>query len=315
MAKTSIIIPANGERFLGETITDLLAKATGDIEILAMLDGNWPEPPIPEHPKVIFTHFGVTRGMRACINAGARLAKGDYLMKIDAHCSITQGYDEILQAICPDNAIVIPRRGSLEPYGQPWGQVKPNGKPPVDAHFLSYPFEVGRAGVGLHGQVWNERARDRADFDFDEEMSSQGSCWYMRKSHWARLGEMDEVKATPYGNGYGNFVQEMQELGNKTWLGGGSMHVNKNVQYLHWHKGKEGRGYFIDKRQMSRGNIFCTRYWMNDGWRKERPDTKPLRWLIEHFWPVPGWPKDAQGALDWDAVERATAEYEAANAQ
>jgi hypothetical protein len=89
-------------------------------------------------------------------------------------------------------------------------------------------------------------------------------------------------------------VSEFQELGNKTWLGGGKVMVNKKVTYLHWHKGKSGRGYFIDKRAMARGHDHTIRFWMLDQWDKRQHD---LRWLIEHFWPVPSWPADLDVAF------------------
>lgn len=283
--KVSILIPANGEKYLQPTIDDLLAHATGEIEIIAVLDGWWPQPPLKDHRRVHIIHWGKTRGMRDAINAAARIATGAYFMKIDAHCSVSQGFDEVLvRDYHETNWIVVPRRSSLDPTI--WGPLD-NGKSPVDAHFLSYPFEEGRPGAGLHGTVWNDRSRRRKDILLDEEMSSQGSCWFMAREHWDRLGDMEVEK-------YGTFIQEFQELGLKTWLGGGKVMVNKQCQYLHWHKGKEGRGYFIDKRNMARGSEFTTRYWMLDQWAERKHD---LRWLIERFAPVPTWPADLDAAF------------------
>jgi hypothetical protein len=37
----SVIVPSRSERFLVPTVTDLLAKAQGPIEILVVLDGYW----------------------------------------------------------------------------------------------------------------------------------------------------------------------------------------------------------------------------------------------------------------------------------
>jgi glycosyltransferase involved in cell wall biosynthesis len=303
MAKVSIIIPANGEKFLQPTIKNLIANARGDYEIIAVLDGYWPDPPLADHPRLSLLHWGTTRGMRPAINAAVEMAKGEFLMKIDAHCSVTEGFDEVLAADCADDWIVVPRRGSLDPYREPFGQLKENGKSAVDYHYLSYPFEQNRPGAGLHGTVWNERARTRLHLDFDDEMSSQGSCWFMTRKHWYRIGPMET-------HNYGNFIQEMQEIGLKTWLGGGQMKINKRCKYLHWHKGQEGRGYFIDRRQMHRGSIFCVKHWMTDSWAERK---RNMRWLIEHFWPVPTWPRHADGSLDWDTVERDTAHFCANN--
>lgn len=285
MAKVSVIIPARGERFLLPTIEDVLTKATGDIEVIVVLDGWWPDPPLPDYPNLVVIHRGEAQGMRPAINSAAAIAKGDYLMKCDAHCMFEQGFDRILRADCDGDWVVVPRRYSLD--AENW-TIQKNGKSPVDAHFLSYPYEENRLGVGMHGQVWNERARERLHILIDDEMSSQGSCWFMSRRHFDWLGGLHLA-------GYGNFVQEFQEIGNKTWLGGGRVVVNKNTWYAHWHKGKAGRGYWISKGEMARGAEWCIDYWMNDRWPERVRD---LAWLIEKFWPVPGWPVDWQERLE-----------------
>lgn len=305
MPKLSVLIPSRGERFLGETVRDVLAKARGDVEVVAVLDGYWPDAPLPSDgdPRLVILHTGAARGMRPAINAAARLARGTHLMKLDAHCMLAEGFDVTLLAECDDDWLVVPRRHPLEPIS--W-TIQDNGKPPVDAHYLSYPFErPGDPACGLHGTVWRTRARERLDVPLDDEMSSQGSCWLMSRRHWDRIGEMDVSK-------YGNFIQEMQELGLKTWLGGGQMKVNKRTWYAHLHKGKTyGRGYFISRGEQTDGTVFARDYWMNDRWESR---TRDLRWLVERFWPVPGWPTDAAGGLDWDAVARATREGTCASA-
>lgn len=47
MPRVSVIIPARNERFLPQTVADLLAHGS-DIEIIAVLDGYWPAEPQPE---------------------------------------------------------------------------------------------------------------------------------------------------------------------------------------------------------------------------------------------------------------------------
>ena len=106
MAKVSVLIPARNERFLVQTVADVLQKATGSIEIIVVLDGYWPEPQLPDWPDLVIIHRGRARGMRAAINAAAAIAKGDYLMKTDAHCMFGEGFDEILKADCEDDWIV-----------------------------------------------------------------------------------------------------------------------------------------------------------------------------------------------------------------
>jgi hypothetical protein len=294
MAKLSVVIPARNEPFLRPTVVDLLAKAKGDTEVIAVLDGYWPDPPLPDDPRLIVIHNTEPIGMRPCINAGMRIAKGEFLMKLDAHCLVGEGFDEILKADCEEDWIVVPRRGSLD--AEHWCREE-NGKAWVDAHYLSYPYDPNpsRQGDGLQGVVWSQRSRARLDVPVDLEMQSQGSCWFTTRKHWDRLGEMEVTK-------YGDFVREFQELGLKTFLGGGRCMVNKNTFYLHLHKGKRyGRGYHLDPSEIDAGSKFCVRYWMLDEWKERAHD---LRWLIEKFSPVPGWPVD----LD-EAFARARTEY------
>lgn len=279
--KVSILIPVCKEQFLNKTINSLLLKAVGDIEIIVSLDGYWPEE-IIEDPRVQYIHFSNRRGMRACINAGASIATGEYLMKIDGHCMVALGFDEKLKADCEDNWVVIPRRYRLDPEN--WILTEEN-KPPIDYEYLNWPHS-NPSEIGLHGNVWNERTIERMDkpeYLIDDNMSFQGSCWFMSKKHWDWLGGMSEV-------GYETFVQEAQEIGLKTWLGGGRVVTNKKTWYAHLHKGKKyGRGYFIDKREMIRGRDYSVDFWMNNKWSERKHG---IAWLIEKFMPVPTWPED-----------------------
>ncbi len=285
----SVLIPTNQEKFLTQTIKDILAKASGDIEIIVTLDGYWPHDldqkwgqSIVDDERVHYIHFSKSRGMRAGINAAAALAHGEYLMKLDGHCMLDQGFDTKLKADIEDNWIVIPRRKRLDAVN--W-VIQDVGKPDIDYEYLNWP-KANPSEVGIHGNIWNERTRERLnkpEYELDDNMSFQGSCWFMTRKHWDWLGGLSEV-------GYETFVQEAQELGNKTWLGGGRVVTNKKTWYAHLHKGKDiGRGYFIDKREMVRGRDYSVDYWMNNRWEERVHD---IAWLVEKFWPVPTWPEN-----------------------
>jgi glycosyltransferase involved in cell wall biosynthesis len=286
MAKLSLIIPSRNEKFLVPTVESVLRNAVDEIEVIVILDGYWPIPPLPDDPRIVVLHRGTAQGMRPGINAAVMMATGEWLMKLDAHCDVSLAFDTFLKTESDKDWVVVPRRMSLDPFK--WAR-EDNGRSPVDAHYLSYPFErENDSSCGMHGTVWNARARARKDVLIDDEMSSQGSCWFMHRNHWNRIGRMEPEK-------YGNFIQEFQEIGLKTWLGGGQVKVNKNCHYLHLHKGKiHGRMYFISKQEMQAGADFATHYWMTDSWEKR---VHNLKWLIERFSPVPGWPEDLDMAF------------------
>lgn len=273
----SIIIPSRNEPFLRKTVEDILQKAQGEIEVIVVLDGYWDTP--PEDPRVRVLHRGKSHGMRNGITSAAAIARGKYLLKCDAHVMFDEGFDVKLAADCEPDWVVIPRRKRLD--AENWC-IQDVGKPDIDYEYLSYPDDPNDfGGPGLNGRVWNERAKERKDILIDENMSFQGSCWFMHKDYFNFLELMDEEN-------YGTFSNEAQEIGLKAWLSGGKVMTNKKTWYAHLHKGKKmGRGYFLDKRTVEKGAAY-TRKWMNEFpvWHKQKYS---LLWLIRRFKNVPGW--------------------------
>jgi glycosyltransferase involved in cell wall biosynthesis len=127
----SIVIPARNEQFLNKTIEELLSKSHGEIEILVHLDGYWSEP--IGDPRVRYIHRGEPIGMRRGITSCVQIARGEYVMKIDAHCMVDEGFDVKLVADCEPNWVVIPRRKRLD--AERW-EVQDVGKPDVDYNYL-----------------------------------------------------------------------------------------------------------------------------------------------------------------------------------
>lgn len=286
--KLTIVIPARHELYLAQTVADILAKATGDIEIVLVLDNYWPDPMIPDDPRLKVVHWSRRRGMRAAINAAAEIGTGEYLLKVDAHCMFAQGFDEVLKADCDDHWLVVPRRHALD--ADAW-DVK--DKPPVDYEYLAYPAIDENNQLGIHGRVWGSRAVDRRQYKIDENMSFQGSCWFMKMEYFQKLiYPMDEEH-------YGMFIGEPQELGLKVWLSGGQVMVNKNTWYAHLWKGQPYREKFLKQmgfpytrvglKERAKGNAFSLDFWFNNRWTERKHD---LEWLVDRFYPVPSWPED-----------------------
>lgn len=275
--KLSILIPSRNEIFLSHTINDLFKNAVGDIEVIAVLDGYWPAPLPEDRPNLILLHRGVPMGMRAAINGAAAIAKGDYLMKCDAHCMFAYGFDEVLLKDIQDGQVVIPRRKRLD--AENW-TIQDVGKPDIDLHYLCNPMN-NKDGFSMHGAIWPAMDKTRLDIAIDETPSFQGSFWLMSAKHFRNfLGGMSE-------EGYGGFTQEPQEIGMKTWLGGGQVVVNKNTWYAHLHKGtKYGRGYFQGRNEIAAGHTYSAKYWMNNRWSQRMHD---MEWFVDKFSPMPTW--------------------------
>ena len=267
----SVIIPSRNEPYLQKTIQDLLSKAKQDIEIIVALDGWWDNlDDIVNDPRVTYLHFSEPRGMRNAINTAVSISKGDYLLKTDAHCMFSEGFDVVLKKNCEYDWVVVPRRYALIP--KLWEiEKRTNDKYPIDYMYLS---------KELHAIPWKERNinLELKNKLIDDLMSTQGSCWFMRKSYYYWLELEDEIN-------YGSFASEFQEIGFKVWLSGGKVKVNKGVWYAHFHK-TEGRGYSLGNKDFEIAENYVKR-WVNEKvWRKQR---KPFSYMINKFMPIPGW--------------------------
>jgi len=267
----SIIIPSRNEPYLEKTVRDVLKKAVGNIEVIVFLDGWWDKAEnIVDDKRVIYIHKSKSIGMRGGINSCVAISKGEYLLKIDAHILFEKGFDEVLKKYHKDNWVQVPRRYSLDVFK--WEMEKRNDdKYPVDYAYLDKEF---------HGREWREKNKDESlkYKHVDSLMSSQGSCWFMKKSYYHSLELMDEEN-------YGTFAREFQEISLKCWLSGGQVMVNKNTWYAHWHK-TESRGYSLDHKESDKATKFMEKWMKDKGWHKQ---TLPIDWLINKFSPVPTW--------------------------
>lgn len=120
--------------------------------------------------------------------------------------------------------------------------------------------------------------------ELDADLSSQGSCWFMSKRHWQRLGPMNIDL-------FGSFFGESQEIGLTTQLvHGGAMMRTKRTWYAHLRKSsKYGRGYVLGPNGHKRGAALMLRRCILNEWPGQ---TRTFESLIEQFWPLPGWPTD-----------------------
>jgi len=273
----SIIIPSRNEMFLSKTVDDIFAKARGDFEVIVVLDEQ-DQPLIPRDRLIVLKKEGKP-GMKSALIQGIKAARGEYIMKSDAHCMFGEGFDVTLSAECEYNWVVIPRRFSLEPSNWTIRDFRPT----VDYEYIPFPYVADLVSVKTGGK-WHSRTAERKDILIDENMTFQGSVWFVNKKYFWELGAFEP---TTTGD---DFLLESEELGNKSWLSGGKVMTNKKTWYAHLHKGNEyGRGYFLDKRPLKRQRVHHIDFWWNNRWEKA---TRKMEWLIDHFWPIPSYPDD-----------------------
>lgn len=290
MVELSVIIPNRNSPFLEKTIWDILENAGCEVEVIVNVDENWPET-LTTDPRVTYIHPGAPIGMRAGINACAKLAKGKYIMKCDDHVAFSPQFGRILidnhqyQNADTSNWVQVPRRYALDPVN--WKpEERTDSKYPVDYMYQDFPRKGKANDDGTHGVEWRERRDSNKDNLLDETPSMQGSCYFMTKDYF------DNFLHGLHEEGYGQFAQEAQEIGFKTWLGGGKLMVNKMCWYAHLHKGKTyGRFY-----KMPGGNVeadaWSAEHWLNN---REPGMVHDFAWFINEQFPgMPGWESNWQ---------------------
>lgn len=272
MHDVTVIIPARNEQFLNKTIEDIVEKREIDTHVIAVLEGYWPEP-IVNHPKVHYIHFSQPRGMRGALNAGVEIARSKFVMKLDGHCMVSQGFDKVLAETCRPNWVCVPTRHRLDPEN--W--VINDG----NRHPINYQY-INPNNDSLDGKVWDQKNRNKAleKIRIDDLISCQGSCYFMHRDWWHEMELLDEEN-------YGTFRKDPQEVTFKTWTYGGRCVRVKDCWYAHLHKGRKyGRGYFASKSDHNVGDEYVKKWWTDSAWHKQKI---PLRDIFAKFPDMPGW--------------------------
>lgn len=317
MSDLSILIPARNEMFLARTVEDILGNIRGDTEVIAVCDGNWPTPPIPDHPRVTLVHHE-SIGQRAATNEAARLSRAKFIMKCDAHCSFDEGFDLKLMKEFEFLWTVVPKQYNLHVFD--WvcacGRRSYQGPTPKiceekDKHGnviaggcggtdirremvwkprLSRKSDCWRFDSDLHFQYWGARGAlpENKKADIIESMSLLGACWMMHRERYWELEGMDEK--------HGSWGQMGTEIACKTWLSGGRLVTNKRTWFAHMFRtqgGDFGFPYPNPGSAVEKARTRSRELWQGGNWPKAK---YPLSWLIKKFNP-PGWAEPTKGLV------------------
>lgn len=298
MVALSILIPARNEIFLGRTIADILEHSEADTEIIAVLDGYWPEPGIPQNERVTILHYPESIGQRAATNRAASIARGRYLMKVDAHCAFAQGFDRILLEDMQPDYCMVPVMRNLHAfdwvcpnghrrYQGPSGVCAECGEPTtMDMVWIaktSPQSTAYRFDTEPHFQYFNEyKKRPEGRGDLTETMSLQGSCFMISRDNYFAWNVSDES--------WGSWGSQGIEVAFKTWMHGGRVMCDHRTWYAHMFRTQGGDFSFpyemsAAQQEAAKGKA---REFINS-----HPDT--LKMLLDKFAPVPGW--EQRGSL------------------
>lgn len=290
--KVSIIIPARGETFenLSRTVQSIYENATGDFELIIGYDGTPPHNLKGiEDSRTKVIAFPSTVGIKTNLNAMCAMATGKYILKLDAHCRVGKGFDEILQADMQEDWIVMPRFKIIK---EDWSiQMRDGVEEIYDYFYLCCPLTDPKGFRFKAGGHWPERTRERMDIMIDETPQIHGSCWFITKEHYFELGGFPNVD--PYGH-----AMEPINLALKNWLKGGKVMVNKNTWYAHLHQQNNKRGYHMSKEQEVYTYESTAKHWMSNN---EPNLIHDMRWFIGKKFPnMPTWENWEKNYANWE---------------
>ena len=312
----TVIIPSRNEMFLARTIEEILKKIRGKTEVIATLDGAWADPPVKDDPRVTIIHNAESKGQRAACNQAAKLSDAKYIMKCDAHCAFDEGFDVKLLADMKDDWTVTPvmrnlhafdwvcKKCSNRRYQSPTPTKCNNSKCDNTTDFVRDFKWIGKNNPQSDSFSFNsepqfqyfKQYRSRPEYKEDLEktkltssLSLQGSFFLMTREKYWELGICDE--------GFGSWGSQGIEVAVKTWLSGGRVLVNHKTWYAHMFRtqgGDFGFPYPQSDRKIKQARAYANDLFFNNKWPKA---VHPLRWLLEKFWPVPGWTQEELDSL------------------
>lgn len=170
----SVIIPARQEPYINKTIESLYDNASEQIEVIVVLDGEKAD--IDPRAKVILHPEPL--GRRVSMNEAAAIARGEYLLHIDAHCSMTPEWDKKLSEFCLPDTIVVSLIANMDE--NTWKN-KPN-----------HTYTFVSLDENLIERWWGKYKRLRDCRITEETMALTGCGWMIRKDYYQKLGGCDE---------------------------------------------------------------------------------------------------------------------------
>lgn len=321
--RLSILVPARNEFYhdidlLYETVTNVLANTSDKCEVIVVLDGydsQWPLQPLPIHPRLTIIQHRKSIGQRAATNEAARIATGEWVCKLDAHCAVGPDFDtRLLEGAQPHWTIV---GGQYNLLVFEWAckrcdwrkdqSPKPARCEKCNSRYLKQvkiwkprDGQEGRRRAYTHSwrfdstltfQYWGEYAADEAyckkhkrqfrpetQQPIHDTMCLLGACWAIKRDRYFDLNICDEQ--------FGSWGNQGVEVACKTWLSGGELKVNQNTWFAHFFRVGGINFPYSDGGRKERAVARSKALFLENKWEKQ---IHPLSWLIEKFSPVPDW--------------------------
>jgi len=301
----SIVIPSRNEEFLAKTIENILENTGEQTEIIAILDGEWANPPVPQHERVNIIYLPNSIGQRAATNLGVKLSRAKFVCKMDAHIAIDENFDtKMIEGFkqVGDDAMMVPVMRNLHAYD--WvcecGERKYQDKGGIcdkcgkqmtkdmkwiakhNPQSVSYCFDKTPHFQYFEAYKHREPFLTDRKTGFTSTMSLQGSCFMCTRQNYWDWEVCDES--------LGSWGHQGIELALSTWLSKHSVLVNHNTYYAHMFRTKSVNDFGFPYRQPGKEVQKTKRRVEDKFWNFKHPkQKKPVSWLLKRFWPVPGW--------------------------
>lgn len=208
----SVIIPVGQNEKKSSymrTIKSLIETSKEEIEILFLADGWKPNlEDFTKHTKVLPSTNNL--GERGTVNRGVALAKGDYVLKIDAHCKMSPSWDVELKKSCGKNNLVVCTLDALKEDN--WESLN---------HNYTYVY----VNSSMEEKWWGNYHSDDKNKDVQPTMSLTGCGWFCRRKYF-----LSHLK---YDKDLGKWGSIGPEMSAKVEKSGGEILLHKKVKCCH----------------------------------------------------------------------------------
>lgn len=255
--EVSVIIPVGRnekESSYSRTIQSLINSSKEDIEILFLADGWKPKESLSclKLPQVRVLPSSTSLGQRVQGNKGAALARGKYILRIDAHCKMSEGWDVKLKESCSDRTVLV---CIIEPLNEEtW-------KPKSGSYSFVYMTPSGK------DKWWGSYHSKDNDQEVQPTMSLTGCGWFCKRDYYSKHIIADGTLGKWGGIG--------PEVALKVEASGGDLLLHKGVRCGHLFNTSSG-GYPVTIATQTRKALL-------------RKYHKHLYKLAQKFSPVPTW--------------------------
>lgn len=311
----TVIVAGRNEEFHAHTVADVFANAHADTEVIAICDGGLPpDTGITYHPKLKIVETRTPIGQRAATNLGVAMSRAKYVMKLDAHCRVDDGFDVKMMDKMQPEYTATPKLSKLHAYD--WacnecGHCEYQGSIPgaceqcgEESWYKLLRWEPKAKGQSiswrldntLHFQYWYDHQKrpevqEQLKTGVVETMTCIGCVFMMERERFLDLGGMDEGHGGTAGWG-----QYGAEIALKSWLSGGKMVTITDTWMSHLfrtgnfaRRGESTFPYPLSGADQEGARKYSRDLWFNNKWEKQ---VRPLSWLVEKFWPIPGWDEE-----------------------